>query len=181
MRFLNLFSKSLLITSLSVISVYALADQPDPANVCTKVSSFKGLIGSGTRSDPFQVPINKCLELNGNNGQEYVFRLDFTKAMAGNSKFLSFLARSFLADDGKDCNSSDRLTCTDSKHTPNLEVSPTPKSILYSIKNGFIASIISENPDFTTYTIKVSSEAAIVDVRFDAISSDQETNFSPLK
>ena len=182
MNLVNILSKTLLLINVSVISLYASAAPQDTSLSCTEAASFEGLIGSGTTNDPYQIPLDKCIELNGNSGQQYVFTLDLSKNKAEIPKLLAFLARSFNTNGTDNCDVTNRASCIDTNNRANLTVTPEPNQIIYKDKGKTGTILFSINPDPETYTMTISSKAALLDfILSTKAPENSETNFSPIK
>ena len=133
-----IFSRKVLIAiSLSLFSLCTFAAQPADKFSCVKLNSFKIIKGSGTQEKPYIIPLNTCIQLDGNQNQEYVFKLTFTKKDFQNGDRLQFTATSYTT---QSCE-KEKLYCLDHNNAPNLSATPMPDDHAISVKLGYFTNI----------------------------------------
>ncbi|MBM7070995.1 hypothetical protein JQC92_02930 [Shewanella sp. 202IG2-18] len=166
--------KALFSLMIALFSLPALADDSTVKINCVKAQDFKGLKGSGTSDQPYIIPVNSCLRLDGNNGKTYQFSLPFTKESFKGGDRLHIEATSFKSQGCKDGLTS----CGDTQITPNLKVTPKLDLFQTELASGFFSGITSLEPGFTTYKIQASTKAETLNVTIATKGQPVENNYA---
>ena len=143
----------LIVLGLLLFSQTSFAVEKDGFS-CKKPENIAGLQGAGTEIEPYVIPVNTCVILNGNSGQQYWFNF----AAQGHGDRLQVTASSQKTTG---CN-KDKLTCLDTQNTPSITLKPLPEGALVSNFGGY-ANITAVGAQKDDYSITVSSKAEVID------------------